>query len=105
MTILPKTWSIKRIQNEFQVSNFTARKAKQLVKDHRIMSSPNPKPGKTLNAETAVLITDFYENEEVSRQMPGKKDFVSLKIEGKREQVQKKLILSSLRETYELFKQ
>ena len=37
--------------------------------------------------------------------MPGKKDFVSVKQEGKRVQVQKRLMLSNLREVYREFKE
>ena len=37
--------------------------------------------------------------------MPGKKDFVSVKQEGKRVHVQKRLMLSNLREVYHEFKE
>ena len=37
--------------------------------------------------------------------MPGKKDFVSVKIEGKRVHIQKRLVLNNLREVYREFKQ
>jgi hypothetical protein len=37
--------------------------------------------------------------------MPGKKDFVSVKQGGKREHVQKRLVLSNLKEAYQLFKE
>ena len=33
LTVLPKTWSIKKVQEEFGASNFIARKAKQLVQE------------------------------------------------------------------------
>jgi hypothetical protein len=45
--------------------------AKQLVMDQGIMSSPNPKPGKTLNEVTNEVIKSFCD--EVSRVMPDKK--------------------------------
>ena len=32
LTVLPKSWSLKRIQQEFLVSNYMARKSKDLVK-------------------------------------------------------------------------
>ena len=37
--------------------------------------------------------------------MPGKKDFVSVKKEGKRQHIQKRLVLSNLREVYGEFKE
>ena len=39
------------------------------------MSCPDPKPGKTLNLETAEKVNDLYESEEISLMMPGKKRF------------------------------
>ena len=36
------------------------------------------KKGKTLPQETLDLVQSFYEDDEYSRQMPGKKDYVSI---------------------------
>ena len=33
LTVLPKSWSLKKIQQEFGVSNYMARKSKELVKE------------------------------------------------------------------------
>lgn len=80
-------------------------KQKKLLEEKRILSTPDPKPGKTLPPETAVLVKEFY-NDEVSRQMSGKKDYVSMDkdIEGKPIHVQESLILGNLREIYKLIK-
>ena len=51
-------------------------KAKELVKQKGILSTPNPKLGHTLPAETTDLVQSFYESDEVSWIMPGSKDFV-----------------------------
>ena len=37
--------------------------------------------------------------------MPGRKDFVSVKIDGKRTHIQKRLVLSNLREVYHELKE
>ena len=50
------------------------------------------------------LVCTFYESEDVSRMMPGKKDYVSVRTSDGRVHVQKKLILCNLRELYQLFK-
>lgn len=106
LTILPKSWSIRKIEREFKASNFMVRKAKQLVKEKGILSSPNPKPGKTLNEKLANTVREFYESDFVSRIMPGKKDYVSVKqLNGKRICKQKRLALSNLNEVYALFKE
>jgi hypothetical protein len=49
------------------------RRAKQLVMDQGIMSTPNLKPGKTLNEVTVEVVKSFYDSDEVSRVVPGKK--------------------------------
>ena len=56
LTILPKSWSIKKIQSEFGVSDFTARKAKALVRDKGVLSTPNPKPGRSLPQATVIFV-------------------------------------------------
>ncbi len=46
LTVLPKSWSIRRVEKDFGVSNFMARKAKELVREKGILSTPDPKPGR-----------------------------------------------------------
>ena len=104
LTVLPKSWSIRKIQLEFGTSNFMARKAKELVKKKGILSSPDPKPARTLPQPTVDLVTSFYESDEISRIMPGKKDFVTVRKSDQRIQVQKRLVLCNLRELYRMFK-
>ena len=105
LTILPMSWSIEKVQTEFGASNFMVRKAKQLVKEKGILSSPDPQPGHSLVKETVNLVVAFYESDSSSRMMPGKKDFVSVKGEYGRSHIQKRLILSNLKELYRDFKQ
>ena len=104
LTLLPQSWSVKKIEKEFGVSNYMARKSKELVKEKGILSTPNPKPGSSLPQETTDLVTQFYESDDISRVMPGKKDFVSVRKEGRRVHVQKRLVLSNLKEVYSEFK-
>ena len=49
------------------------------------------------------IVCDFYESNDISRVMPGKKDFVSVK-EGKRHNIQKRLVLSNLRRDFHITK-
>ena len=105
LTVLPMSWSIEKIQVEFGASNFMVRKAKQLVKDKGILSSPDPRPGRSLARRTVDIVVAFYESDSSSRMMPGKKDFVSVKGEHGRVHVQKRLVLCNLKELYQDFKQ
>ena len=105
LTILPKSWSVRKIENKFGVSNYMARKTKELVKTKGILSTPNPKPGKMLSNDTVKLIHSFYNDDEISRCMPGIKDFITVKEQGKKVQKQKRLLLCNLNEAYNLFKE
>lgn len=78
LTILPKSWTVRKMEKEFNVSNFMARKAKKLVEEHGILSTPNIKPRKTVLSDVVKSVKDFYESDEVSRCMPGLKDYVSV---------------------------
>ena len=50
-------------------------------------------------------VTAFYKSEEISRTMPGKKDFLSVVKDGKKLHAQKHLILCNLKEAYQKFKE
>ena len=47
---------------------------------------------------------DFYEFDDISRILPCKKDFVSVRQGNQRVHVQKRLLLSNLKEVYQQFK-
>ena len=104
LTIVPKSWSLRKIESEFGASNFMARKAKQLVREKGILSTPNPKPGRSLPQTSIDVVIHFYESDENSRMMPGKKDCISVRGAEGRITMQKRLILSNLRELYRSFK-
>lgn len=95
---------MRQIQDEFGVSDYMARKCKQLVKDKGILSTPDPKAGHGIPPKTVKLAIDFYESDDISRIMPGKKDFMSIRQDGRRVHIQKRLVLGNLREVYLAFK-
>ena len=82
-----------------------ARTAKDLAKNHGVLSSPNPKHGSTLPTGTISLVKGFYGLDEISRIIPGKKDFVSIREGDHWIHVQKRLILGNLKEVYQQFKE
>ena len=104
MTLLPMSWSIKKIENEFKASNYMVRKAKTLVKSRGILSMPNPNHGHSLCDDTIVMVQNFYESDEINRVMPGKKDCISIKVNNTRISDQKRLLLGNLKEVYRQFK-
>ena len=52
-----------------------------------------------------ILIVKFYESDSISRQQPGKKDFVTVRgHDGKKERVQKKILMTTVMEAFKQFK-
>ena len=100
LTVLPQSWSIRRIQEEFGATYRTARLSKQLAASEGIMATPNARLGKVLPKAVEEKVVAFYLSDNVSRMMPGSKDYVSMYIHGKKERVQKRLLLFSLRDAY-----
>lgn len=104
LTLAPQSWTGIELMNEFGISERQARNVKSLVKEQGILSCPSVKKGRSLNPETENLATAFYDSDEVSRLMPGMKDYVSVKINDSKIHVQKRLILCNLNELYSIFK-
>ena len=105
LTAAPASWSARKLAGVFGTSVRFALRAKKLRKEKGCLSEPNQKPGKTLSNETAEKVRQFYMRDDVSREMPGKKDFLSVVNDnGKREHMQKRLMLCNLREAHQLFK-
>ncbi len=105
LTSVPKSWSVRKIQDEFGVSYYMANRAKQIQKEKGIMSTPNIKLGSTiLNQETALLAQKFYEDDDISRVCAGKRDFKTISSDGVIETKQRRLVLCNLKEVYQIFK-
>ena len=65
---------------------------------------PDLKRGHALSEQTVYLVQSFYQTDDISRVMPGKKDYVSVREGEGRVHAQKRLVLCNLRELYAAFK-
>ena len=81
--------------------------ATKLKKEHGIL--PNPPMlslGRKISGEEKLRVASFFERDDISRQCPGKKDFLSVKDQdGVRHQKQKRLVLGNLKEIFQIFKE
>ncbi|XP_060754349.1 uncharacterized protein LOC132865864 isoform X2 [Neoarius graeffei] len=59
----------------------------------------------TLTTEFTTAVVEFYKRDDISRQAPGKKDVVIIRVEGKKNKIQKRHMTMSLMEAYRLFKE
>ena len=82
---------VKRVMKTFNVTKYQVMKGKDLYREKGILALPPVNKGpKTLQENTIKSIISFYENDEFSRIMPGKKDYVSI---SKNVHQQKRLLL------------
>lgn len=101
LTLVPESWTIKYASNYFEVSEYLIRQARELKRSSGILAIPEKKTGKILQKGTIEQVISFYEDDEHSRLMPGKKDYVSIQ---RNVHKQKRLLLCNLKELYALFK-
>lgn len=101
-----KNWPFRKIIRHFPSATFhMITVAKKTAEEKGILSEPDPKSHPSLQKEVVDLIVSFYELDENSRVMPGKKDYVSVKVNNDRVQMQKRLLLLNLKELFQLFKE
>lgn len=105
LTILPKSWTLRKIVEEFNISNFMARRVKLLVEEKGVFSTPEIKPRNIILPDVVNTVKTFFETDEVSRCLPGIKDYISVKENGWKVKKTKRLLLGNLREVYSLFKE
>ena len=104
LTSLPENWNWYKMVKELGCSRTLAVDALKLRASHGPGSDPGAKAGHKIPNHVAAKVVQFFYDDDVSRQMPGKKDCVTIKEEGRRIVKQKRLLLANLREAYVHFK-
>lgn len=101
LTLSPLT--IHETTEFFGASNRMVKKSRSLKKEHGILPQvPRMSKGRVIAEEEKNTIIKFYESDDVSRMCPGQKDKVMIRTKnGVKEQRQKRLVLSNLKELYE----
>ncbi len=102
LTLTPNTWSLRKAAETFRVSKSTIQKARRLKAEKGILEMPESVKGRTLQQDTVDSVIAFYNDDEFTRQLPGKRDCVSI---GKKQYMSKRLILCDLKELYAAFKE
>ena len=104
LTITPESWSIRRTGQEFKVSEHLVRKARKLRCEKGILGKPDAKKGQQIPQSVKDKVLEFDQLDDFTWLRPGKKDFVSVFLNGKKVHKQKRLILLRLKELYIEFK-
>ena len=82
LTITPVSWSIQQIADFFCVLTAMVKKAKNVNKTNGILSEPKEKTGRPIYDDLEQAVEHFCESAQYSRMCPGKKEFLSVKIDG-----------------------
>ena len=101
LTIAPFSWSRKKISEYFNVSEYMVKEARKITKNEGILELPQPKKGKLLHPDIIRTVEQFYEDDEYTKLMPGRKDCVSI---ARNVYKQKRLLLCNLNELYAAYK-
>ncbi|KAK2727329.1 hypothetical protein QYM36_007982 [Artemia franciscana] len=72
--MMPESWSQKKVATEFQVTEYVVKQARKLKPEQGILAIPDPKKGNILSKNPVKLVTDIYQSDENSRDLPGTKD-------------------------------
>ena len=75
-------------------------KFRRFCQRNGVLSLPSQKKGKSVSHKMKEEIVSFYEDDEISRIMPGKKDYFSI---GRYIHKQKRLLLANLKELHSIF--
>ena len=78
LTLVPDKWSRMYCSEYFNVFEYLVWASHETKKVGRILAKPAPKKGKTIVTETLHLVTNVHENDNLSRYVYGKKDYVSV---------------------------
>ena len=105
LTSCPADWSALKIAKEFGCSWTLANDAKNLRSIFGPGSHPGLKVGQRIPDQVSKEVVDFYTAQDVSRELPGRKDCVTVRTGNLKEVKQKRLLLSNLREAFVHFKE
>lgn len=78
-----------------------------MKREKGLLAKPDKKQGRPITEDEKEIVRDFYLCDENSRQLPGMKDYVSVRTrEGeKKQKVQKRLLLMNINELYVKYKE
>lgn len=100
-------YSHRKTMNLFRATDYMVRKSREMKKKFGIIPEiPHVSKGKIITREVKKLVQDFFQQDEISRMCPGKKDYLRIRNidSGKKEAIQKRLILMNLKEAYTIYK-
>lgn len=105
LSVLPRSWSVREIEREFNSSFRLARLSKMIVGENGILCGTKKRVAtNTLDRDTKALVEAFYRSDDISRVCAGKRECVYVDENGVKIAKQRRMILMNLSEAYASFK-
>jgi hypothetical protein len=106
LSILPQSWSVRKISNEFNTTRHLASLTKTLVREIGILCEPKKRAATTfISQELKQRVAIFFSDDNISRVCAGKRDYITIDENNQKVAKQRRLLLMNLEEAYALFKQ
>ena len=102
LTLAPRSESVTFVAQQFNASKYLVQKSRAVFGEKGILGMPDQYHGHGLSDDVKNIVKLFYQQDEYSRTMPGKKDFVSIK---RNVHMQKRLLLCNVNELFAQFKE
>ena len=93
LILTPDSWSREAAAEFFNVSEYAIQTARYLRRERGILAIPDARKSRTITDDTKAGVLNFYQDDEYTRVMPGKKDSISI---GQKVHRQKRLILCNV---------
>ncbi|KAK3929167.1 ARL14 effector protein [Frankliniella fusca] len=103
LSVLPRSMSVEKIREYFNVSKRLVKNTKSLVDRSGILCTPNKKLGRPKSEEILDAAKRFYLRQDISKELPGKNNFVTVRENGVRERRQVHLLMANIRHVHEEF--
>lgn len=87
LSVLPKTWTARKIASEMDVTRYLAQKTKEWVSKKGILCMPTPNIGKKLDSAVVQAVKSFYLSDDISRVMPGLRDYKMCTVDNEKQSV------------------
>lgn len=106
LTLIPDSIPLIETIKQTKCGRKSVEKSKTLLNENISFSKIGlEKSTRTVDLATEASVINFFNSDQVSRMMPGKRDCKSVKVNGKRVLKQKRLLLSTIDELYQLYKE
>lgn len=100
LSTVPRSWGVNNIHAMLGVSHHMAKNALKIRATLGYGCSPSKNRGRALPKELIEKVHDFYQDDSNSRVMPGQRDYLPVTIDGRKDRVQKRLLLFDLKELH-----